>query len=86
MNITCEDNASMIKLAENRRSSSGRRTYYFYVTLFYITNEINIEYYSSNEIIRDFVPKPLAEKKFMKFKYVTLNSLLKLAYRITLDE
>ena len=48
MNVIYQDNTSTIKLAQNGKTSSGRRTRHFDIKLFYVTNlverkEVTIE-------------------------------------------
>ena len=69
LNILYQDNKSSIKLAENGKNSSGKRTRHFDIKHFYITNlinqkEVRIKYCSSNDMIADYHTKPLIGEKF----------------------
>ena len=71
---------STIKLAENGKQSSGKRTRHFDIKYFYITdlinrNEVSIEYCSSNDMLADFHTKPLIGEriKFMRNKIMNTN-------------
>ena len=72
MNIVYRDNQSSMKLEENSKTSSGKRTRHFNIKYFYITdlikrNEIQIEYCPTDDMIADFMTKPLVGKKFERF-------------------
>ena len=69
LNIIYQDNTSTIKLCENRKASSNKRTRYFDIRLFYITDlisrdEVVINYCPSGKIIVDYLLKPLVGSRF----------------------
>jgi hypothetical protein len=71
-NIVYRDNTSSMKLKENGKASSGKRTRHFNIKYFYITdlierNHIKIEYCPTEEMIADFMTKPLVGVKFERF-------------------
>ena len=77
-NIINRDNVSSMKLEENGKSSSGKRTRHFDIKYFYITdlikrNELTIEYCPSEIMIADYMTKPLVGSKYHKLKKVVLN-------------
>ena len=80
LNILYQDNMSTIKLAENGKHSSGKRTRHFDIKYFYITDlinckEVSIEYCSSNDMLADYHTKPLFGEKFklMRNKIMNMN-------------
>jgi Reverse transcriptase (RNA-dependent DNA polymerase) len=77
-NIIYRDNVSSMKLEENGKSSSGKRTRHFDIKYFYITdlikrNEVTIEYCPTEIMIADYMTKPLVGARFHKLKKVVLN-------------
>ena len=78
LNILYQDNMSTIKLAENGKQSSGKRTRHFDIKYFYVTdlinrNEVSIEYCSSNDMLADFHTKPLIGEKFKLMRNKIMN-------------
>jgi hypothetical protein len=72
LNIIYQDNTSTIKLEENGKESSGKRTWHFDIKYFYVTdlvgrNEVKIEYCSTDEMIADYNTKPVVGRKFALF-------------------
>ena len=72
-NIIYRDNTSSMKLEENGKSSSGRRTRHFNIKYFYITDliqrgEVTIEYCPTNDMIADYMTKPITGAKFKRFR------------------
>jgi Reverse transcriptase (RNA-dependent DNA polymerase) len=77
-NIIYRDNVSSMKLEENGKSSSGKRTRHFDIKYFYITDlikrdEVKIEYCPTEIMIADYMTKPIVGSKFHKLKKVVLN-------------
>ena len=67
LNVIYQDNTSTIKLAENGKYSSGKRSRYFDIKYLYITdlinrNEVSVKYCSSNDMLADYHTKPLIGK------------------------
>ena len=63
VNVIYQDNQSCIKLAENGKEKSGKRTRHFNIKYFYITDlikrqEVSIQYCSSNDMLADFLQSP----------------------------
>ena len=78
MNIIFQDNTSTIKLQENGKVSSGKRTRHFDIKLFYITDlisrdEVSVEYCPSDDMIADYMSKPLMGAKFKEFPNLIMN-------------
>ena len=69
MNVIYQDNTSTIKLAQNGKASSGRRTRHFDIKLFYITDlfgrqEVMVKYCPTDDMIAHHNTKPLVGNKF----------------------
>ena len=68
-----------MKFQKNGKSSSGKRTRHFNITLFCITDLINIDenkvryYYPMDEVIGNHMSKPLVGTKFKVFRDFILN-------------
>ena len=78
LNIIFQDNTSTIKLQENGKVSSGKRTRHFDIKLFYITDlisrdEVLVEYCPSDDMIADYMSKPLMGAKFKEFRNLIMN-------------
>jgi hypothetical protein len=78
LNIIYQDNTSTIKLEENGKESSGKRTRHFNIKYFYVTdlvgrNEVKIEYCSTDEMIADYNMKPVVGSKFTLFRDRIMN-------------
>mmetsp|Transcript_73676 Transcript_73676/g.213428 ORF Transcript_73676/g.213428 Transcript_73676/m.213428 type:complete len:334 (-) Transcript_73676:1990-2991(-) len=72
-NIVYQDNTSSMKLEQNGKASSGKRTRHFNIKYFYITDliqrgELEIEYCPTDEMIADYMTKPLTGAKFIYFR------------------
>jgi hypothetical protein len=82
-----QDNQSTIKLTLNGKESSGKRTRHFDIKLFYINDLIErklmeLEYCSTDDMVADYMTKPLTGKKFLLFRDQILNCNKK-AYLMT---
>ena len=78
LNIIFQDNTSTIKLQKNGKVSSGKRTRHFDIKLFYITDlisrdEVSVEYCPSDDMIADYMSKPVMGAKFKKFRNLIMN-------------
>ena len=78
LNIIYQDNTSTIKLCENGKASSGKRTRHFDIRLFYITDlisrdEVVIKYCPSGEMIADYLSKPLVGSRFRVLRKHLMN-------------
>ena len=78
LNVVYQDNTSTIKLAENGKASSGKRTRHFDIKYFYITDliardEVKIKYCPTEDMEADYMSKPTVGKKFSKFREIIMN-------------
>ena len=78
LNIIYQDNTSTMKLQKNGKLSSGKRTRHFDVKLFYITDlidrdEVEVRYCPTDEMIADYMSKPLVVAKFQRFRDLIMN-------------
>ena len=78
LNVIHQDNTSAIKLIENGKVSSGKRTRHFDIKLFYVTDlisrdEVNIKYCPTGKMIADYVSKPTTGSKFREFRDWIMN-------------
>jgi hypothetical protein len=78
--IVLRDNTSSMKLEENGKASSGKRTRHFNIKYFYITDliqrgEMQIQYCPTEEMIADYMTKPLVGAKFKQFHKFIMNCI-----------
>jgi hypothetical protein len=79
LNIIYQDNTSTtIKLEQNGKESSGKRTRHFDIKYFYVTDlisrdEVEIEYCSTDEMLADYNTKPVVGRKFSLFRDRFMN-------------
>ena len=79
LNLIYQDNQSTIKLAINGKEISGKRTRHFGIKYFYITdlikrNEVSIKFCPSDDMIADYLTKPLVGKKFSMQRDKIMNN------------
>ena len=77
-NVVLQDNQSAILLEKNGRKSAGKRSRALNVRYFFITDQIEkgnavIEYCGTDDMVADFMTKPLQGEKFKKFRKVILG-------------
>ena len=77
-NIVFQDNTSTMKLALNGKESCGKRTRHFEIKKFYITDliahdEVEIRYCPTDDMLADYMSKPVTGQKFHKFKNLLMN-------------
>jgi hypothetical protein len=77
-NIVLRDNQSSMKLEQNGKASSGKRTRHFNIKYFYITDlinrkEVSIRYCPTDDMIADYMTKPLTGSKFKQFRNLIMN-------------
>lgn len=77
-NIIYQDNKSAILLEENGRKSAGKRSRALNIRYFFITDQVEkgnvrIEYCPTDDMIGDFMTKPLQGEKFRKFRAMVLG-------------
>mmetsp|Transcript_26975 Transcript_26975/g.38254 ORF Transcript_26975/g.38254 Transcript_26975/m.38254 type:complete len:174 (+) Transcript_26975:3-524(+) len=78
LTVIYQDNTSTIKLAENGKTSSGKRTRHFDIKLFYITDlidkdEVTVKYCHTDDMIADYNTKPVVGVKFRTFRNQIMN-------------
>lgn len=66
------------KASSGARASSGKRTRHFNIKYFYITdlierNELRIAYCPTDQMIADYMSKPLTGPKFEYFRNLIMN-------------
>ena len=71
-NIIYQDNKSAMILEKNRRQSAGKRSRALNVRYFFITDmiekgRVSVEYCGTDDLIGDYMTKPLQGKKFIQF-------------------
>jgi hypothetical protein len=76
--IVYRDNTSAMKLEENGRASASKRTRHFNIKYFYITDliekgEVKIEYCPTDDMLADYMTKPLVGTKFLSFWKQVMN-------------
>jgi hypothetical protein len=77
-NVINRDNESSMKLEENGKASSGKRTRHFNIKYFYITDliarkELRIQYCNTDSMLGDYFTKPLTGWKFDFFRSIIMN-------------
>jgi hypothetical protein len=77
-NILYQDNKSAILLETNGRKSAGKRSRALNIRYFFITDQVElgnvqIEHCPTDDMIGDFMTKPLQGEKFRKFRELILG-------------
>ena len=77
-NMVMRDNLSSMKFETNGKASSGKITRHFDIKYFYITDlierkEVEIQYCPTDDMIADYMTKPLSGAKFHKFRKLIMN-------------
>ena len=78
LNVVYQDNTSTMKLVKNARASTGVRARHFDIKMFYVTDlihiyEVTIKYCSTDNMIADYMLKPVVGSKFRKFRGIIMN-------------
>ena len=78
LNVIYRDNESSMKLELNGKASSGKRTRHFHIRYFYITDlirrkEVQIQFCPTDEMLADYMTKPLTGTKFQLFRRRIMN-------------
>ncbi len=73
-----QDNTSAIQLEKNGRESAGKRSRHLDIRFFFIEDriqnkEFQVKFCPTDEMIADFMTKPLQGKKFFKFRKQIMN-------------
>ena len=82
LNIIYQDNTSTMKLQNNVKASSGKRIRnydikYFYVTYLIRKDKSQVIYCPTDDMLGDYMTKPLVGSKFVKFRDFIMNLLNK---------
>ena len=77
-NVLFQDNRSAMLLEENGRKSAGKRSRHLNIRYFFVTNQkaknnIQIEYCPTDQMVGDYMTKPLQGKKFTGFRQDMMN-------------
>ena len=77
-NIMYQDNKSAILLETNGRKSAGKRSRHLNIRLFFVTDQkekenISIEFCPMDEMLADYMTKPLHGAKFKQFRQSIMN-------------
>ena len=78
-NVVHQDNKSTIRLENNGKYSSGKRTRHFDIKYFYVTDlierkEVEIKFCPSDLMLADFMTKPLIGDQFLKMRKEIMNN------------
>jgi hypothetical protein len=78
LNIIYQDNTSTMKLENNGKASSGKRTRHFDIKYFYVTDligrdEVQVIYCPTDDMIADYMTKALTGSKFHYFRDLVMN-------------
>ena len=73
-----QDNTSAILLENNGRDSAGKRSRHIDIRYFFIKdciekNKLEVEYCPTDDMVADFMTKPLQGAKFNKFRKIIMN-------------
>ena len=90
-NVIYQDNESAIKLENNGRASSGKRTRHINIRYYFITDhiangDIRIQHCPTDKLISDFYTKPLQGQLFRTFRSLILNLDDKMALTMSAKE
>jgi len=77
-NILYQDNRSAMLLESNGRRSAGKRSRHLNIRYFFVTDQkekkhISIQYCPTDEMLADYMTKPLHGEKFRKFRERIMN-------------
>ena len=77
-NILYQDNQRSMKLEQNGKRSSGKRTRHINIRYFFVTGriaggELSVEYCPTMDMIADYFTKPLQGSQFRRFRNVILG-------------
>ena len=76
--IMYQDNQSSMKLEQNGKESSSKRTRHINIRYFFITDciarkELKVGYCPTDDMIADYLTKPLQGRKYIRFRKESLN-------------
>ena len=77
-NILYQDNKSAMLLERNGRKSTGKRSQHLNICLYYVADQkakghIDIRYCPTDQMVGDYMTKPLHGRKFMEFRQTIMN-------------
>ena len=77
-NILYQDNKSTILLLKNGKRSAGKRSRALNIRYFFLTDQqdkgnLSIEFCPTNEMIGDYMMKPLQGRDFRKFRSLVMG-------------
>ena len=77
-NVILQDNKSAIQMENNGRKSTGKRSRHLNIRYFFINDQkekgnIKIEFCPTDNMIGDYMTKPLQGNKFRKFRQEIMN-------------
>lgn len=77
-NVLCQDNKSAILLETNGKKSSGKRTRALNIRYFFVTDQIEkgnltVEHCPTEDMVADYMTKPLQGKQFDKFRSLIMG-------------
>ena len=80
INIVYRDNQSSMKLEQNGKESSGKRTRHFNIKYFYATDlikrkQLEIIYCPTENMIADYMSKPVVGATFNKHRSNIMNNI-----------
>jgi hypothetical protein len=78
LNVIYQDNTSTMRLENNGKRSSGKSTGHFDMKYLYVTDligreEVAVTYCPTEDMIADYMTKPLTGSKFNYFRDLILN-------------
>jgi hypothetical protein len=78
LNIIYQDNTSTMRLENNGKASSGKRTRHFDIKYFYVTDligrdQVEVIYCPTDDMLADYMTKPLTGSKFHYFRDLIMN-------------
>ena len=90
-NVIYQDNESTIKLENNGRSSSGKRTRHINIRYYFITDriakgDVRVIHCATDKLLADFYTKPLQGQLFRLFRSLILTLNDKVALKLSSDE
>ena len=77
-NILYQDNKSAILLEQNGKQSSSKRTRHLNIRYFFLTDQhdrgnVSIEYCPTDQMVGDYMTKPLQGNKFIRFRNLIMG-------------
>ena len=78
VSIICQDNTSTMKLQKNVKPRSVKRTQHYDIKYFCVADlirrdEVQVIYCPNDDMLGDYMTKPLVGSKFVKFRDLIMN-------------